>query len=129
MSVTPQIDWLEPRSTSSHCGSENALDHRVPVLPSTALDAGKPEFSSDEAVAVLFSAAFVVPHVAAVAAGAVAAVTVRPETTADRTSAAQPRRLVNGRREDRASLARLRRSRDGWERTSMQASENGAQLN
>src|SRR5215472_7297503 len=126
MSVTPQIDWLEPRSTSSHCGSENALDHRVPVLPSTALDAGKPEFSSDEAVAVLFSATFVVPHVAAVAAGAVAAVTVRPETKADRTSAAQPRRLVTGRPEDRAPLARprrrarLERSRDGWDPTSMQ---------
>ena len=39
-SVTWQIVWLEPRSTCSHCGSENALDQRVPVLPSTAAEAG-----------------------------------------------------------------------------------------
>src|ERR1035438_1555904 len=62
-SVTWQIDWVEPRSTSSHCGSENALDQRVPRLPSTAAEAGKPAFSSEEAVAVLFSARFVVPQV------------------------------------------------------------------
>jgi hypothetical protein len=42
---------LAPRSTCSHCGSLNALDHRVPVLPSTAFDAGNVEFSSDDAVA------------------------------------------------------------------------------
>ena len=30
------IEALAPRSTCSHCGSENALDQRVPVLPSTA---------------------------------------------------------------------------------------------
>ena len=54
--------WDEPRSTSSHCGSENALDQRVPVFPSTALAAGKPAFSVDEDVAVLFSARFVVPQ-------------------------------------------------------------------
>src|ERR1700744_3399288 len=52
----------DPRSTSSHCGSENALDHRVPVFPSTALDAGKLAFSSDEAVAALPWARFVVPQ-------------------------------------------------------------------
>jgi hypothetical protein len=41
-----------PRSTWSHCGSEKALDQRVPVvLPSTAADAGVPAFSVDEAVA------------------------------------------------------------------------------
>src|SRR5487761_501607 len=62
-SVTPQIDWAEPRSTSSHCGSENALDQRVARLPSTAFDAGKVAFSSDDAVAVLFSATSVVPQV------------------------------------------------------------------
>src|ERR1017187_8575018 len=61
--TTWQIDWVEPRSTSSHCGSENALDQRVPRLPSTASWAGKPAFSSEEAVAVLFSARFVVPVV------------------------------------------------------------------
>src|SRR5947209_18249304 len=41
-----------PRSTWSHCGSEKALDQRVPVLPSTAADAGKVAFSVEEAVAV-----------------------------------------------------------------------------
>src|SRR5581483_12364061 len=61
LSTTWQIDWAEPRSTSSHCGSENALDQRVPRLPSVAADAGKLAFSSDDAVAVLFSATFVVP--------------------------------------------------------------------
>src|SRR5579872_4147440 len=52
----------EPRSTSSHCGSENADDQRVPVLPSVASAAGVPAFSVEEAVVVLFSAAFVVPQ-------------------------------------------------------------------
>jgi len=33
------MDWLLPRSTSSHCGSEKALDQRVAVLPSKAADA------------------------------------------------------------------------------------------
>ena len=46
--------WLmlavDPRSTWSHCGSLNALDQRVPVLPSVALDAGKLAFSVDDAV-------------------------------------------------------------------------------
>ena len=62
-SVTPQMLCEEPRSTSSHCGSENALDQRVPVLPSTAAAAGVPAFSVEEAVAVLFSATLVVPQV------------------------------------------------------------------
>jgi hypothetical protein len=48
--LTPQIAWVEPRSTSSHCGSENALDHRVPVLPSVAAAAVKPALSRDDAV-------------------------------------------------------------------------------
>src|SRR6185503_17686598 len=43
----------EPRSTCSHCGSENWLDQRVVALPSTAADAGVPAFSTDEAVAGL----------------------------------------------------------------------------
>jgi len=60
--VTSQIVWLEPRSTCSHCGSENALDQRVPVLPSTAADAGNEAFSSDDAVAGRFSAASAVLH-------------------------------------------------------------------
>src|SRR5262245_24245921 len=65
LSCTWQIGWLVPRSTCSHCGSLKALDHRVPLLPSTAADAGVPAFSVDDAVAGLFSAAFVVPHGAA----------------------------------------------------------------
>src|SRR6266704_2103228 len=39
-----------PRSTCSHCGSLNALDHRVAALPSTAAAAGKAGCSTDEAV-------------------------------------------------------------------------------
>src|ERR1035437_3166510 len=61
--VTRQIDWVVPRSTSSHCGSENALDQRVPVFPSTASAAGVPTFSVEDAVAVLFSVTLVVPRV------------------------------------------------------------------
>ena len=57
------MDCVEPRSTSSHCGSENALDHRVPVFPSTAFEAGKLAFSVEDAVAVLPWAMFVVPQV------------------------------------------------------------------
>src|ERR1035437_10109719 len=44
---------VAPRSTCSHCGSLNADDQRVPVLPSTAADAGVPAFSVEEAVAAL----------------------------------------------------------------------------
>src|ERR1700742_3560968 len=62
-STTLQTERAAPRSTCSHCGSENALDQRVPVLPSTAAEAGKLAFSVDEAVAVLFSATLVVPQV------------------------------------------------------------------
>src|ERR1035438_9135912 len=57
------MDWVEPRSTSSHCGSENALDQPVPRLPPTAAEAGKLALWIDEAVAVLFSARLVVPQV------------------------------------------------------------------
>src|SRR5258705_5170106 len=64
------MEALAPRSTSSHCGSEKALDQRVPVLPSTALEAGKPAFSVEDAVAVLPSATFVVPQLAAAAVDA-----------------------------------------------------------
>ena len=35
-----------PRSTTSHCGSANALSHRVPLLPSIALPA-EPRWSLD----------------------------------------------------------------------------------
>ena len=53
-SVTDRIVAVPPRSTRSHCGSLNADDQRVPVLPSTAADAGNgPGFSLEEAVAVL----------------------------------------------------------------------------
>src|SRR5580704_643036 len=46
------MEAVAPRSTSSHCGSANALDHRVPVLPSTAAEAGNDALSTDDAVAV-----------------------------------------------------------------------------
>ena len=54
---------VEPRSTSSHCGSENALDQRVPVLPSVASWGGKLALCSDDAVVGWFSARSVVPQV------------------------------------------------------------------
>ena len=85
----------EPRSTSSHCGSENALDHLGPVLPSTASAAGVPAFSVEEAVAVLFSATLVVPQVAAAALGAAAP---SPATRTDTISAAHASRLRAARR-------------------------------
>jgi len=119
MSVTAQTDWLEPRSTSSHCGSANADDQRVPVLPSTALAAGKLAFSVEDEVAVLFSATFVVPQVAALAAGAAASEI--PETRADRRRAATASRLVallarglSGARAGGADLARFRCRRSSW---------------
>src|SRR5262245_4594680 len=58
VSTTWQTVAVAPRSTCSHCGSLNADDHRVPVLPSTAALAGKEAFSVEEAVAGWFSAAF-----------------------------------------------------------------------
>src|SRR5438552_3646102 len=54
--------WVLPRSICSHCGSLNALDQRVPVLASTALPAGVPAFSCEDAVAGRPWARFVVPH-------------------------------------------------------------------
>src|SRR6185312_6193807 len=42
-----------PRSTRSHCGSLQALPHRVDALPSTAPAAGAPPFSVDDASAGL----------------------------------------------------------------------------
>src|SRR5258708_7488475 len=107
------MPWLEPRSTSSHCGSENADDQRVPVFPSAAADAGVPAFSVLEAVVGMFSAAFVVPQVAALAVGAAAREI--PDTRADRMRAAPARRLaallargLSGARDRGADLARFR---------------------
>ena len=75
--MTWQIDWVEPRSTSSHCGSENALDQRVPRLPSVALTAGNEPFSWEDAVVGRCSATFVVPQLAARAAGPLTIASVR----------------------------------------------------
>src|SRR5580692_7656111 len=98
--------FVEPRSTSSHCGSENADDQRVPVLPSVAFAAGKLAFSVEEAVVVLLSATFVVPQVAAAALGAATPI---PETRTDTTSAAKATRLTTARREAGPRPPRLRR--------------------
>ena len=65
--MTWQTGWLLPRSTSSHWGSEKALDHRVPVFPSTALAAGKLALSVEDAVTGRFRAAFVWPQAAGAA--------------------------------------------------------------
>src|SRR5579859_6531436 len=51
VSTTWQIVRVAPRSSWIHCGSEKALDHRVPVLPSTALPGGNAPLSVDDAVA------------------------------------------------------------------------------
>src|SRR5260370_41057723 len=59
--TTWAIVWVAPRSTCSHCGSLNALDQRVAVLPSAALAAGFPAFSTDDAVVTLPSARFGAP--------------------------------------------------------------------
>src|SRR5258705_271317 len=88
--------WDDPRSTWSHWGSENALDHRVPVFPSTAADAGNDAFSAEEAVAVLSRARFVVPQPAARAAG-----TPPGMTSPDRSS-------------NRARTARMAAGRNTW---------------
>jgi len=61
--TTWHTDVDAPRSTCSHCGSPNWLDHRVPALPSKAADAGRPAFSTDDAVAGRFSATLVLPQV------------------------------------------------------------------
>src|ERR1035438_1437681 len=110
--VTWQIDWVEPRSTSSHCGSEKALDQRVPRFPSTASAAVKLAFSSEDAVAVLFSARFVVPQLAAGAAGAAgaaeAAGTVLGSTSPVRISDATAASKSVLTRRGGADLARLR---------------------
>src|SRR5258708_20988828 len=49
-STTWQTFCVEPRSTSSHCGSENWLDQRVFGFPSVAFAGGKLAFSCDDAV-------------------------------------------------------------------------------
>src|SRR5579859_6305157 len=91
------MDWLLPRSTSSHCGSEKALDHRVPVLPSTALEAGKLALSVEEAVAVLPWAMLAVPQVAAAAGGAWASGTSAARIS-DAPASARPSRRRGGAR-------------------------------
>jgi hypothetical protein len=50
LSTTVSIVAVAPRSTWIHCGSLNALDQRVPALPSVAYEAGVPAFSVEDAV-------------------------------------------------------------------------------
>src|SRR5258707_15892771 len=49
---------MAPRSTWSHWSSLNWLDQRVAALPSEALPASMPPFSTDDAVATLPRARF-----------------------------------------------------------------------
>src|SRR5215471_1731445 len=93
---------VEPRSTSSHCGSENWLDQRVLVFPSVAFLAGKLALSCDDAVVGWWSAMFVVPHVAAEAL-----VAVTPATSAVRTSA-MPAPAAAAARRDRPACGWIR---------------------
>src|SRR5262245_50718692 len=81
---------VAPRSTCSHWGSENALDHRVPGLPSRAALAGVPAFSVEEAEAVF-------PWESRVSAAAGDTATASAATTARATVAARAARLVERR--------------------------------
>src|ERR1041385_6709226 len=95
LSTTWQMLWVEPRSTSSHCGSENWLDQRVPWLPSVAFPAGKLALSCDDAVVGWWSAMFVVPQDAAEAVDAARAAGSAPRiraTPARAAGAADPPR-------------------------------------
>ena len=93
------MDWVEPRSTSSHCGSENALDQRVLRFPSVAFDAGQLGPCIDDAVVGWCNAMFVVPQVAADALGA-----ARPATSAVSTRAMAARTAVAALRDGPAHL-------------------------
>ena len=57
-----QICICAPRSTIHHCGSEKALDQRVPAFPSFPAEAGLAAFSTEEALAGLLRAALAVPQ-------------------------------------------------------------------
>jgi hypothetical protein len=83
---------VAPRSTRIHCGSLKALDQRVPVLPSTALAAGVPAFSVEEARTGLpwessGSAARAVPDTATTKAASKAATTPAISEARSRTAA------------------------------------------
>src|ERR1022692_4903833 len=108
--------WLDPRSTWSHCGSANALDQRVPVLPSTAAEAGKLALSVDDAVAGRPAARLVLPQLAAEASGTVAGST-SPASSSDplvsRIAASRRRCLGPG---SRAAPWRLAGCRGVWRR-------------
>src|ERR1700733_6836099 len=55
--LTPQTCCGEPRSTSSHCGSLDRLDQRVPGSPSVASGAGESVASWVEEAVVGWSSA------------------------------------------------------------------------
>src|SRR5580704_3867947 len=117
------MGWVEPRSTSSHCGSENALDQRVVRFPSVALDAGQLGPCIDDAVVGWCSAIFVVPHVAAWAAGPLMADTDRPATARVR-DAMMPIALAPERRRHRGSVRwRLMNALSGRENTVLAAAQ------
>src|ERR1039457_1396492 len=108
--VTWQIDWVEPRSTCSHCGSLKALDQRVPRLPSTAAEAGGPAFSVEDAVAGWLRARLVVPQVAAEAAGTMPGLprAVVARNAATRASAATATPMTRERERCRTSVYGMR---------------------
>src|SRR3954464_11035075 len=58
VSLISEIDDRAPRSSVSVCGSASALDQRVVVFPSMALEAGNAALSSDVAVAAALRARF-----------------------------------------------------------------------
>src|SRR5229473_2880386 len=100
--------WDEPRSTSSHCGSENADDQRVPVLPSVAFAAGVPAFSTDDAVVGWCSATLVVPQEAAAALPALIVAADRSAAATLSVAMTMPATRQRERRRQRSSV-RVRR--------------------
>src|SRR5215469_1906051 len=106
--TTWQMDWVEPRSTSSHCGSEKALDQRVVRLPSVALEAGHAGPWMEDAVVGWCNARFVVPQEAAAALPALTVVTDRHATATLSAAMTLPATCQRERRRQRASV-RMRR--------------------
>src|ERR1700730_1118394 len=106
--TTWQTGWAVPRSTSSHWGSEKALDQRVVRLPSVALEAGQAGPCIDDAVVGWCSARFVVPQEAAAALPALMVAADRSAPTTLSVAMTMPAARHRYRRRQRGSV-RVRR--------------------
>src|SRR3954470_17928544 len=90
VSLISEIDDRAPRSSVSVCGSANALDQRVVVSPSMALDAGNAALSSDVAVATALRGRFPAAGSAPERDGATSAAAARTAKSAIRRIRASP---------------------------------------